>query len=104
MRSINKPCTHGWALVSGYGCISVSGRVWRQRYGAQTEAIAAELAEHFVRGADACSAVHYLHQAAEKATQRSAHHEVTELVTRALALLRQLPERPHAPSTNSHST
>jgi predicted ATPase len=38
--------------------------------------------------------VHYLHRAAEKAPQRYAYREVTTLVTRALALLRQLPETP----------
>jgi predicted ATPase len=38
--------------------------------------------------------VRYFHQAAEKAAQRYAHREVTHLVTRALALLRQLPETP----------
>jgi DNA-binding winged helix-turn-helix (wHTH) protein/tetratricopeptide (TPR) repeat protein len=63
-------------------------------YGEQTGEIAAELAEHFARGANAPKAVHYFHQAAAKATQRYAHREVTHLVTRALALLRQLPETP----------
>jgi DNA-binding winged helix-turn-helix (wHTH) protein/predicted ATPase len=63
-------------------------------YGEQVGEIAAELAEHFERGTHAPQAVRYLRQAAEKATQRYAHREVVDLVTRALALLRQLPETP----------
>jgi predicted ATPase len=61
-------------------------------YGTRAKEIAAELAEHFARGYDIRRAVHYLHQAAENVAQRSAHREVTHLVTRALVLLRQLPE------------
>jgi predicted ATPase len=38
--------------------------------------------------------VHYLHRAAEKATQRYAYREAVELLTRALAFLPQLPETP----------
>jgi predicted ATPase len=63
-------------------------------YGEQAGEIAAELAEHFARGTNAPQAVRYLHRAAEKATQRYAHREVLDLVARALALLRQLPETP----------
>jgi predicted ATPase len=63
-------------------------------YGPRAEEIAAELAEHFVRGHDLRRAVHYLHQAAEKAAQRSAQREVIDLLTRALARLGQLPETP----------
>jgi predicted ATPase len=63
-------------------------------YGEQAGEIAAELAEHFERGTNVPQAVRYLHGAAEKATQRYAHREVVDLVTRALALLRQLPETP----------
>jgi DNA-binding winged helix-turn-helix (wHTH) protein/predicted ATPase len=61
-------------------------------YGAQTGESAAELAEHFARGAAVRQAVHYFHRAAEKATQRYAHQDVVALLTRALTLLRQLPE------------
>jgi len=61
-------------------------------YGAQVGEIAAELAEHFVRGQDTQHAVSYLRQAAENAAQRYAHREVIDLLTRALALLTQLPE------------
>jgi DNA-binding winged helix-turn-helix (wHTH) protein/tetratricopeptide (TPR) repeat protein len=63
-------------------------------YGSQAGEIAAALAEHFGRGQDTPRAVHYLHRAAENAAQRYAHREVVELVTRALALLQQLPETP----------
>jgi len=63
-----------------------------QGYGEQAHDIAAELAEHFVRGQDTQHAVSYLRQAAENAAQRYAHREVIDLLTRALALLTQLPE------------
>ena len=63
-------------------------------YGTLVHEIAAELAEHFGRGQDARRALRYLHQAAENAAQRYAPHEVTTLLTRALALLRELPETP----------
>jgi DNA-binding winged helix-turn-helix (wHTH) protein/tetratricopeptide (TPR) repeat protein len=63
-------------------------------YGAQAAEVAAELAEHFVRGAHGQRAVYYLHQAAENAAQRCAHREVVELLTRALTFLRALPETP----------
>jgi predicted ATPase/DNA-binding winged helix-turn-helix (wHTH) protein len=63
-------------------------------YGTRVREVAAELAAHFGRGQDAWRAVHYLHQAAENAAQRYAPHEVTTLLTRSLALLRELPESP----------
>jgi DNA-binding winged helix-turn-helix (wHTH) protein/predicted ATPase len=70
------------------------GECLEAAYGPRAKEIAAELAEHFERGHDLRRAVHYLHQAAENVTQRSAHREVIHLVTRALVLLRQLPETP----------
>jgi DNA-binding winged helix-turn-helix (wHTH) protein/tetratricopeptide (TPR) repeat protein len=63
-------------------------------YGTQAGEIAAELAEHFVRGQEPQRAVQYLHKAAENATQRYAHREVIALLHQALALLDQLPETP----------
>ena len=63
-------------------------------YGAQVAQIAATLAVHFERGCDPGRAVQYLHQAAETAARRHAHHEVTALVTKGLALLAALPETP----------
>lgn len=63
-------------------------------YGPQAGEMAAELAEHFVRGHDTRRAVQYLHQAAENAARRYAHREVVGLLTRALALLGHMPEMP----------
>jgi predicted ATPase/DNA-binding winged helix-turn-helix (wHTH) protein len=70
------------------------GEVLEAAYGTQAGEIAAELAEHYVRGQDTRRAVRYLYQAAENAAQRYAPREVIDLLTRALALLRQLPEAP----------
>jgi tetratricopeptide (TPR) repeat protein len=70
------------------------GECLEAAYGPQAGEMAAELAEHFARGQDTERAVRYLNRAAENATRRYAHCEVTHLVTRALALLRQLPETP----------
>src|SRR5262245_16252346 len=61
-------------------------------YGARAKEIAAELAEHFVRGQDTRRAVQYLQQAAENATRRYAPQEVLASLQRALALLATLPE------------
>jgi predicted ATPase len=61
-------------------------------YGPRAAEIAAELAEHFTRGHDVSQAVQYLYQAAENASHRSAPREVIDLLNRALALCRQLPE------------
>jgi predicted ATPase len=61
-------------------------------YGAQARQIAAELAVHFVRGHDAARAVHYLHDAAEQALQRSANQEAIQHLTAGLAQLATLPE------------
>jgi DNA-binding winged helix-turn-helix (wHTH) protein len=63
-------------------------------YGAQAGAIAAELAEHFVRGQDTQRAVHYLHRAAENALHRWAQVEAINHLTRGLELLTTRPETP----------
>jgi DNA-binding winged helix-turn-helix (wHTH) protein/predicted ATPase len=68
------------------------GEYLEAAYAAQTGEIAAELAEHFARGYDTRRAVHYLHRAAEKASQCYAPWEVVALLSRALTLLNQLPE------------
>ena len=65
-----------------------------QGYGEQARDIAAELAEHFVRGQDTPRAVRYLQQAAENARRRHAHREVMAHCTTGLALLTALPETP----------
>jgi predicted ATPase len=61
-------------------------------YGAEADEIAAELAEHFVRGQDTQRAVHYLHQAAENALRRCAQVEAIQHLTRGLDLLAALAE------------
>jgi predicted ATPase len=63
-------------------------------YGAQADEIAAELAEHFVRGQDTQQAVHYLHLAAENALRRCAQVEAIKHLTCGLELLTALPETP----------
>ncbi len=63
-------------------------------YGAHAKEIAAELAEHFVRGHVPQRAIHYLRTAAETARVRSGHHEAITHLTQALTLLPALPEHP----------
>ena len=70
------------------------GECLETAYGAQAGEIAAELAEHFVRGQDTQRAVHYLHQAAENALHRCAQVEAINHLTRGLELLTTLPETP----------
>jgi DNA-binding winged helix-turn-helix (wHTH) protein/predicted ATPase len=65
-----------------------------QGYGTQACDIAAELAVHFAQGRDVPRAVQYLHQAAQNARRRHAHHEVIAHGTRGVALLATLPETP----------
>jgi predicted ATPase len=65
-----------------------------QSYGKQTREVAAELALHFERGRDFNRAIHYLRQAGENATRRSAHSEAVSLFTKGLALLQMLPHAP----------
>jgi predicted ATPase len=86
-----------------YERVPVGRRVrWHQQIGhrleagyePQARALAAELAEHFVRGYDTVRAVRYLHAAGEQAVQRSAHQEALLHLTRGLALLHGLPETP----------
>ena len=86
-----------------YERVLVGRRVrWHQQIGhrleagyePQARALAAELAEHFVRGHDTVRAVRYLHIAGEQAVQRSAHQEALLNLTRDLALLHGLPETP----------
>ena len=65
-----------------------------QGYGERASEIAAELAMHFEYGRDNERAVHYLGQAAQNASRRSAHREVLTQVTRGLMLLQRLPDTP----------
>ncbi len=86
-----------------YERVPVGRRVrWHQQIGRRLEAgydpqareMAAELAEHFVRGRDTVRAVKYLYYAGEQARQRSAHQEALQHLTQGLALLAALPETP----------
>jgi DNA-binding winged helix-turn-helix (wHTH) protein/predicted ATPase len=63
-------------------------------YQEQASTHATALALHFERGHEQARAVHYLRQAGENATRRSAHREAIALLTQGLALLAQLPETP----------
>jgi len=59
-----------------------------------TAAIAPQLARHFQEAGITEKAIHYLHQAGEKALQLSAYQEGITHLKRALALLKTLPESP----------
>ena len=63
-------------------------------YAGHTQQIAAELAMHFARGRDGSRAVHYLHDAADNALQRSAYQEAITHLTQGLELLTSLPDAP----------
>jgi DNA-binding winged helix-turn-helix (wHTH) protein/predicted ATPase len=63
-------------------------------YGAQAQGLAAELAEHFVRGRHVERAVAYLQAAGAQAVRRSAHHEAFQHLERGLELLTALPDTP----------
>lgn len=61
-------------------------------HGGNARAIAAELAEHFVRGRDAPRAVQYLLHAGENARQRSAYQEAIAHLTRGIEMSGRLPD------------
>jgi predicted ATPase len=65
-----------------------------QAYREREREIAAELAMHFERGRDYHRAVQYCGQAGENAIQRSAHVEAIRHLTKALQLLKTLPDTP----------
>jgi DNA-binding winged helix-turn-helix (wHTH) protein/tetratricopeptide (TPR) repeat protein len=75
---------------------------WHRRIGEQEERLwgtqarerAAELAVHFERGQDAQRAIAYLHQAAKNALRRYAYQDAIPPATRALELLRAVPDSP----------
>jgi DNA-binding SARP family transcriptional activator/predicted ATPase len=56
--------------------------------------IAPQLARHFLEARIAEKAVHYLHQAGERAIQLSAYQEALTHLTKGLALLMSLPDSP----------
>jgi DNA-binding SARP family transcriptional activator/predicted ATPase len=57
-------------------------------------AIAPQLARHFEEAKNTEKAIHYLHQAGERAVSLSAYQEVRAHLTRELALLLTLPDSP----------
>src|SRR5262249_28698541 len=68
------------------------GECLEAAYGTQAGEMAAELAEHFVRGQDTQRAVHYLRQAGDNALARSADHAAVNCYEHALDAMSQLPE------------
>ena len=92
---------HGLYQEIAYEGVGVARQArWHQRIGERVEAahgdragaIATELAVHFERGRDYHRAVRYLRSAGENALVRSAYREAIAHLTRALALLRDLPQ------------
>ena len=84
-----------------YGRVPASRRVrWHRQiglrletgYGLRVREIAAELAEHFVRGRDTARAVQYLRHAGMNALHRHAHQEAIAHLTRGLEAVKTLPE------------
>ena len=63
-------------------------------YGPRAGELAAELAVHFEQGRDYRRAVQYLQRAAQNALQRSANVEAIQHLTKALELLKTLPDAP----------
>src|SRR5262249_31932693 len=63
-------------------------------YRGRTREVAADLVVHFERGRDTSRAVRYLEQAAQNAAQRCAYREATRHLTKALELLKTLPDTP----------
>jgi len=61
-------------------------------YGDRSSEIAAELAMHFEQSRDWPRALHYLTQAAENASRKSAHHEAAEIAQRGLTILKLSPQ------------
>jgi predicted ATPase/DNA-binding winged helix-turn-helix (wHTH) protein len=70
------------------------GERLEQGYAAVTGEIAAQLALHFEQARDYSRTIRYLQQAAETAARRSAHQEGIAHLTKALTLLKTLPDDP----------
>src|SRR5262249_36448540 len=83
---------HGLGAGGGVRLHQRLGECLETAYGSQTREVAAELAEHFVRGQDTWRAIRYMHQAAENAAQRQAHREVIASLRQALELLKGMAE------------
>ena len=73
------------------------GNALERLYGSQTSeaaTIAVQLARHFQEAGIAEKAIHYLHQAGDRAVQLSAYQEGVAHLTRGLALLMTQPDSP----------
>src|SRR5262249_27825201 len=70
------------------------GERLEEAYGDRVKEIAAELAVHFEQGQEYPRAIHYLQQAAQNALQRWANREAIQHLTKALELLKTLPDTP----------
>ena len=71
-------CTTAWTRWNGCTCTRRSGTALEELYGDQASeiaAIAAQLARHFQEARITEKAIHYLHQAGERAVQLSAYQE-----------------------------
>jgi predicted ATPase len=68
------------------------GRCLEQAYRGRAREVATELALHYERGRQYGQAIHYLRQAGENASRRSAHSEAISLLRKGLDLLQTLPE------------
>jgi predicted ATPase len=70
------------------------GNVLEALYGEQADEIVVQLAWHFERAGVSEKARHYLHRAGEQARQRYAYDEAVAYLSRALELLKTIPETP----------
>ncbi len=70
----------------------LAGEQLVQHYGRQAPRIAAQLAMHFERGRDFGSAVEYLIQAGDNASELYANDEAEKHYSRALSLIEKLPD------------
>ena len=70
------------------------GNVLEELHGDQASEIAVQLARHFQEAGLTEKAIHYLHQAGERAVQLSAYQEAIAHLTRGLVLLKTLPDSP----------
>jgi predicted ATPase len=71
-----------------------TGERLERGYGERADEIASELAVHFEEGRDLERAVRYRTRAGERALRQHAYREAADHATRALDLLRTLPESP----------
>ncbi|RME42114.1 MAG: hypothetical protein D6791_18520, partial [Chloroflexi bacterium] len=70
------------------------GNVLEELYAEQTEEVSVQLARHFREAGITEKAVHYLHQAGNRALRLSAYQEAVTHLTHGLTLLETLPHSP----------